>query len=115
MYSRVDTIRVDCDEIEYYHATIIVVALSDDLLDNAHCFYIHNWYKSIEIYDILKKRSTDVTSTLRRDRKGLLADVTKRKLRTNEQIVMHEHYLAFAVTHWKDKIDVFMLATCMRE
>ena len=91
------------------------MALSDGLLDNAHCFYIHNWYKFIEICDILKTRSTDAVSTLRCKRKGLLDGVTKKKLRTDEQIVMYEHYLAFAVTHWKDKRDVFMLATCMRE
>lgn len=115
MYSCVDTIWVDRDEIEYYHAAVIVMALSDGLLDNAHCFYIHNWYKFIEICDILKTRSTDVVSTLRCKRKGLLDGVTKKKLRTDEQIVMYEHYLAFAVTHWKDKRDVFMLATCMRE
>lgn len=57
--------------------------------------------------------STDVVGTLRRNRKGLPSNVTKKKLRTDERIVLYEHHLGLAVTHWKYERDFFILTTCI--
>ena len=115
LYSGADTLGIDPNGIEEYHAIKVVLYLSDGIFDNGHCVYIDNWYTSIEICDILNKRSTDVVGTIRRDRKGLPTDVTKKKLGPGERTVMYEHTLGLAVTHWKDKRDVFMLTTCIAD
>ena len=60
-----------------YHATRIIMALADEILDIGHCICIDNRYTSVEICDVLNKRSTDIIGTLRRNRKGLPDVVTK--------------------------------------
>lgn len=104
MYSGANRLGVNRDRIEDYHVTNTAIALFDGLLDNGHCFCIYKWHTSMEICDILKKRSTDFAGVLRRNRKfSLPADVTKKKLRTEEEKVMYEHHLGLAVTHYKHK------------
>ena len=89
------------------------VRLSRTKSCNGHCFYIGNWYLSIEICE--NKSSTDVVGTLRRVRKGLPSDVTKKKLRTDGWIIMYGHHFGLAATHWKDERDVFIFTTCKRD
>ena len=103
LYSGADTLGIDPNGIEEYHATKVVLYLSDGIFDNGHCVYIDNWYTSIEICDILNKRSTDVVGTIRRDRKGLPTDVSKKKLGPGERTVMYEHTLGLLLPIGKIK------------
>lgn len=61
----------------------------------------------------MNRSSTDVVGTLRRNRKGLPSNVTKKKLRTDERIVLYGHHLGLAVTHCKYERDFFILTTCI--
>ena len=112
LYTGADTLldeNIDFD----YHATKVVMSLMENLLNKGHCVYIDNWYTSIEICNVLNSNTTDVVGTLRRDRKGLPGDVVKKKLKQGERIVQYEHSKGLAITHWKDKRDVFMMTTCI--
>lgn len=81
MYSGANRLGVNRNRIEDYHVTNTAMALFDGLLDNGHCLCIYKWHTSMEICDILKKRSTDFAGVLRRNRKfSLPADVTKKEI-----------------------------------
>ena len=67
-----------------YHATNIVTSLVEDLLVQGRCIYRDEWYNSVELLDELGKRSTDVTGTVRKDRKALPKDVMNAKLNKGE-------------------------------
>ena len=63
-----------------YNTTNIVMTLAENVLDEGRCIYVDNWYSSVELLDELGKLSTDVTGTVRKDRKALLKDVVNAKL-----------------------------------
>ena len=65
-----------------YHGTKVVLTLMEDLL--------YNWYTSIV---------------------SLPGAVVKKKVKKGETVVQCEHKLGLAITHWKDKKDVFMMTT----
>ena len=67
-----------------FHATNIVTSLAEDLLVQGRCIYGDKWYNSVELLDELGKRSTDVTGTVRKDRKALPKDVMNAKLNKGE-------------------------------
>ena len=112
LYTGGDTLlneNIDFD----YHATKVVLTLMGDLLQKGHCVYIDNWYTSIEICNVLNSNTTDVIGTLRRDRKGIPDTFVKKKLKQGETVVQYEHKMGLAITHWKDKRDVFMITSCI--
>ena len=37
----------------------------------------------------------------------------KKKLKQGETVVQYEHNMGLAITHWKDKSDIFMITTCI--
>ena len=63
-----------------YNTTNIVMTLAENVLDEGRCIYVDNWYSSVELLDELRKLSTDVIGTVRKDRKALLKDVVNAKL-----------------------------------
>ena len=73
-----------------YHGTKVVLTLMEDLLYQQQCVYIDNWYTSIV---------------------SLPGAVVKKKVKKGETVVQCEHKLGLAITHWKDKKDVFMMTT----
>ena len=91
----------------------VVLTLMEDLLHRGHCVYIDNWHTSIEICNVLNNNTTDVIGNLRRDRKCLPDAFVKKKLKQGETVVQYEHKMGLAITHWKDKRDVFMITTCI--
>ena len=95
-----------------YHATKVLFTLMEDLLHKGHCVQTDNWYASIEICKVLNNTTTYVIGTLR-DRKGLPEAFMKKKLKQGETVVQYEHNMDLAITHWKDKSDVFMITTCI--
>ena len=67
-YSGDDTL-IDEGNKYQYQATSIVMTLMKKVLDEGRCLYVDNWYSSIELLDELRKRSTDVIDTVRKDQK----------------------------------------------
>ena len=85
----------------------------EDLLHKGHYIYIDNWYTSIEICNVLNNNTTDVVGASREDCKRLPDAVVKKILKQGETVVQYEHEMGLAITHWKDKRDVFMMTTCI--
>ena len=59
----------------------------------------------------MNKNTTDVVGTLQRDHKGPPDAFVKNKLKQGETVVQYEHKMDLAITHWKDKRDVFIIKT----
>ena len=59
-----------------YLATKVVLELMSELLGLGYRLFIDNWYTSFEITSLLLQNNTDCIETLRKDRKGLLQDVS---------------------------------------
>ena len=112
LYTGGDTLLNENTDFDY-HATKVVLTLMGDLLQKGHCVYIDNWYTSIEICNVLNGNTTDVIGTLRRDRKGIPDTFVKKKLKQGETVVQYEHKMGLAITHWKDKRDVFVITSCI--
>ena len=86
LYTVQDTlINEVCDY--QYQTTKIVMSLCEKVLDDGRCLYSDNWYSSMELLDELRKRSTDVVGTIRKDRKGLPMMTMNAKLKAGEKAV----------------------------
>jgi len=66
-----------------------------------------NWYSSPSLANYLHKRKTNVTGTVRKNRKGMPSLIAKLKVRQTES----QHTNNILVVKWKDRRDVFMLTT----
>ena len=69
-----------------YHATNIVMALTEKRLDETRCLYIDNWYSSMELLEELGKHGTDVVGTAWKDSKGLSNEIMNAKLKKRGEI-----------------------------
>ena len=63
----------------------------------------------------MNNSATDVIGTLRRDCKGLPDASVKKILKQSETVAQYEHKMDLAISHWKDKMDVFMIATSISD
>ena len=111
-YSGDDTL-IDEGNKYQYQATSIVMTLMKKVLDEGRCLYVDNWYSSIELLDELRKRSTDVIDTVRKDQKWLPKDILNAKLKVGEKGVAYSLKYSAMCMQWKDKRDVRMLTSCI--
>ena len=88
IYTGDDTL-IDEGNKYQYQATTIVMTLMKKVLDEGRCFYMENWYSSMELLDELRKRSTDVIDMVRKDRKGFPKDSLNAKLKVGETSVAY--------------------------
>ena len=87
------------------------MSLCENVLDEGRCFFLDNWYSSLELLSKLRNRSTDVVGTVQKDCKGLPKDVMSKKLKTGKKATAYNlNYGAMSML-WKDKRDVRMLTS----
>ena len=87
------------------------MTLAKKMLDEGRCLYIDNWHSCIELSDELRKWSTDVINTVRKDWKWLPKDTLNAKSKVGEKNVAYcLKYWAVCI-QWKDKRNVRMLTT----
>lgn len=89
--------------------TRIVLTLADNLLKKGYRLVVNNYYGSPELFNILSSLQTDGLGTTRINRKGLPAEVTKKKLARGETASALKGRLL--CLKWHDKKDVTMLST----
>jgi len=85
----------------------VVNTLIKPYLNRGHKLFIDNWYSSPSLANYLHKRKTNVTGTVRKNRKGMPALSAKLKVGQTES----QHTKNMLVVRWKDRRDVFMLTT----
>ena len=87
----------------------VVIHLMNDFLDKGYSLFTDNYYNSVGLANYLTKRSTYITGTLRKDRKGNPKSVTKAMLKKGE--VVWKSQGEVVVCKWKDKRDVLTIST----
>jgi|UniRef100_A0A2S2Q116 hypothetical protein len=87
----------------------LVLKLMSPYLDIGHNLYMDNYYNSVTLSNILLKRKTYVTGTLRSNRKGNPKGVINKKLQKGEHIWKRRGLVY--VSKWKDKRDVICITT----
>ena len=89
------------------------MSLCENVLDEGRCFFLDNWYSSLELLSKLRNRSTDVVGTVQKDCKGLPKDVMSKKLKTGKKATAYNLSYGAMCMQWKDKRDVHMLMFCV--
>lgn len=93
------------------HATNVIMTIMENLLDKGYCVYSDNYYCSPELALSLHHRKTDLTGTVKSNRKGLPKKQVKEKLEKSEAIVASEEKNRMIYLKWRDKRDVHLLST----
>ncbi|KAL4153017.1 hypothetical protein QTP88_000850 [Uroleucon formosanum] len=88
---------------EYKKLTLVL----EFLMLLGHKLFIDNWYSSPSLAKYLHKKKTNVTGTIRKNRKGMPSLLAKLNVGQTES----QHTKNMLVVKWKDRRDVFMLTT----
>jgi hypothetical protein len=94
---------------DYGVGTKVVLTLIESLLDKGHCLITDNYYTSPELFSLLINRTTDAYGTVKPSRNGLPDEMSRVKLRTGDVNLWKKGRLI--AMKWKDKKDVYMLAS----
>ena len=86
----------------------ICVDLMEPLLDMGYHLYTDNWYTAIPLAEFLSSRNTNITGTVRVNRKFLPAGV-KQKLPKGDSVAFRKNNLL--CIGWHDKKHVILLST----
>jgi len=85
----------------------VVNTLIKPYLKKGHKLFIDNWYTSPSLAMFLYKKKTNVTGTVRKNRKGMPKLTSKLEVGQTES----QHTTTMLATRWKDRRDVYMLTT----
>ena len=86
----------------------ICVDLIEPLIDIGYHLYTDNWYTAVPLAEFLSSRNTNITGTVRENRKFLPAGV-KQKLPKGDSIAFQKNNLL--CIGWNDKKHVILLST----
>lgn len=86
----------------------VVVLLMENYLGKGYSLYTDNFYNSVKLTEFMSSHSTYITGTLRADRRGNPAEVTKKQLSKGQCDSMHKG--TTVVCKWKDKRDVLTIS-----
>ncbi|VDL74272.1 unnamed protein product [Nippostrongylus brasiliensis] len=84
--------------------------LVDGLLDQGRTLFTDNWYTSVDLAEVLLKRSTNMVGTIRRNRVGIPKEIKNRKLKRGEMVAV-QNRKGVVIIRWRDKRELFMLST----
>ena len=88
----------------------VVRDLSQSILGLNHHIYCDNYFSSVPLFEYLLENNTYACGTVRNNRKGLPAAVTKSKLKKQGECVQMQKGNMVS-TAWHDKRTVFLLST----
>ncbi|XP_050064919.1 piggyBac transposable element-derived protein 4-like [Aphis gossypii] len=87
----------------------LVLRLMDPYLCKGHSLFMDNYYNSTTLSELLLKKKTHTTGTLRINRKGNPEEVTKKKLKKGDHVWRRKNEIY--ISKWKDKRDVTIITT----
>lgn len=88
----------------------IVMELTHPLLNAGRTVYTDNWYTSVQLAKMLKRKCTYLVGTLNRRRRNNPSEVTQKKLKKGE-VIARQNEDNIVVLKWHDKRDVLMLSS----
>lgn len=88
----------------------VILELIQDYLDAGRILYCDNFYTSLPLASTLLNRGTHLVGTLRRNRRGIPADLLHSKISRGEMKVL-QNKEGTTLYRWKDKRDVLLLST----
>ncbi|KAI8440769.1 hypothetical protein MSG28_009098 [Choristoneura fumiferana] len=91
------------------HTDKVVCKLFNKYFNTGRHLYMDNFYNSVELSTFLLRKGTNVTGTLRANRKGNPAVVCTNKLRKGGSIFRYNSIVC--VCKWRDKRDVLSIST----
>lgn len=106
LYTGKGTIKADGEK---GHAYKVVQKLLKGYQGKGHAVYLDNFYTSLPLADYLLSRGTQITGTLRSNKKGIPAQVKSTKLKRGESVFARRKNLL--IQRWLDKRDIIMIST----
>lgn len=91
------------------HSYAVVRKLLNGYLNKGHTVYLDNYYTSLSLAEDLYRLGTHITGTLRKNRTGIPAAITKTRLKKGETVFMRRGNLL--IQKWYDKREVLMIST----
>lgn len=87
----------------------VVMELSKNILGKGYTLYLDNWYSSPNLFLNLLKNDTNAVGTVRNNRKNMLKELSKSKLKKGEVRCLSSQGLL--ALRWCDKRDVYILSS----
>lgn len=97
------------DDRKRGHGFQVVKKLMHRYRKRGHALFLDNYYTSIDLAEYLYREGTQITGTIKSNRKGIPLFVTKEPLKKGETIFARKKHLL--IQRWSDKKQVFMIST----